>query len=40
MINGLADHVKTARTPDGTRITLSFEHAVLPESGLVEGLRT
>jgi anti-sigma regulatory factor (Ser/Thr protein kinase) len=40
MINGLADHVKTARTPDGTRITLSFEHAVRPESGLVEGLRT
>ena len=40
MINGLADHVKTARTPDGTRITLSFEHAVSPDSGLVEGLKT
>ncbi|MDT5202247.1 MAG: hypothetical protein QOH34_3769 [Mycobacterium sp.] len=40
MINGLADHVKTARTPGGTRITLSFEQAVLPESGLLEGLKT
>jgi anti-sigma regulatory factor (Ser/Thr protein kinase) len=40
MINGLADQVKTARTPGGTRITLRFEHAVLPESGLVEGLKT
>src|SRR6202034_2122025 len=30
MINGLADHVKTERTPGGTRITLSFEQAVLP----------
>ena len=40
MINGLADQVKTARTTDGTRITLSFEHAVLPEAGLVEGVKT
>jgi signal transduction histidine kinase/FixJ family two-component response regulator len=40
MINGLADHVKTARSPGGTRITLSFEGAVLSESGLVEGLKT
>jgi signal transduction histidine kinase/FixJ family two-component response regulator len=40
MINGLADQVKTARTPDGTRVTLSFEGAILPESGLVQGLTT
>jgi signal transduction histidine kinase/CheY-like chemotaxis protein len=40
MINGLADHVKTARTPGGTRITLSFEHAVLPSSGPPEGWQT
>jgi CheY-like chemotaxis protein/anti-sigma regulatory factor (Ser/Thr protein kinase) len=40
MINGLADDVKTSRTPGGTRITLSFERAVLPESGLVEGVKS
>jgi CheY-like chemotaxis protein/anti-sigma regulatory factor (Ser/Thr protein kinase) len=40
MINGLADDVKTSRTPGGTRITLSFEGAVLPESGLVEGVKS
>ncbi|HEY2199260.1 MAG TPA: SpoIIE family protein phosphatase [Mycobacterium sp.] len=40
MINGLADEVKTSRTPGGTRITLSFERAVLPESGLVEGVKS
>jgi signal transduction histidine kinase/CheY-like chemotaxis protein len=40
MINGLADQVKTARTTHGTRITLSFEHAVLQEAGLVEGVKT
>ncbi len=40
MINGLADAVKTSRTPGGTRITLSFERAVLRESGLVDGLKT
>lgn len=34
MINGLADHVKTARTQHGTRITLSFEHAVLLAEGV------
>jgi signal transduction histidine kinase/CheY-like chemotaxis protein len=40
MINGLADDVKTTRTPGGTRITLSFQGAVLPESGLLEGVTT
>ena len=40
LINGLADDVKTTRTPGGTRITLSFERAVLPESGLVEGVKS
>ncbi|MFZ1160799.1 SpoIIE family protein phosphatase [Mycobacterium sp.] len=40
MINGLADDVKTSRTRSGTRITLSFERTVLPESGLVEGVKT
>src|SRR5271156_1502965 len=39
MINGLADQVKTARTTHGTRITLSFEHAVLQEAGLAEGVK-
>ncbi len=38
MINGLADHVKTVRTAHGTRITLSFHHAVVPEASLVEGV--
>jgi anti-sigma regulatory factor (Ser/Thr protein kinase) len=38
MINGLADHVKTVRTAHGTRITLSFHHAVVAEAGLVEGV--
>ena len=37
MINGLADHVKTARTAHGTRITLDFHHAVVPGASLVEG---
>jgi anti-sigma regulatory factor (Ser/Thr protein kinase) len=40
MINGLADQVKTARTTHGTRIALSFEHAVLQEAGLAEGVKT
>ncbi len=40
MINGLADHVRTVRGAAGTRITLTFERAVLSESGLVEGLTT
>jgi hypothetical protein len=38
MINGLADHVKTVRTAHGTRITLSFHHAVVAEANLVEGV--
>jgi anti-sigma regulatory factor (Ser/Thr protein kinase) len=38
MINGLADDVRTVRTAAGTRITLTFERAVLPEPGLVEGV--
>jgi signal transduction histidine kinase/FixJ family two-component response regulator len=38
MINGLADDVRTVRTAAGTRITLRFERAVLPESGLVGGV--
>jgi signal transduction histidine kinase/CheY-like chemotaxis protein/anti-sigma regulatory factor (Ser/Thr protein kinase) len=37
MINGLADHVKTVRTAHGTRITLDFQHAVVPGASLVEG---
>ncbi|HZC93987.1 MAG TPA: SpoIIE family protein phosphatase [Mycobacterium sp.] len=40
MINGLADHVRTARTPHGTRITLSFEHAVLHKVDLAESVKT
>jgi anti-sigma regulatory factor (Ser/Thr protein kinase) len=40
MINGLADDVKTTRCPRGTRITLSFQGAVLPESGVLEGVTT
>ena len=40
MINGLADDVRTVRTGAGTRITLTFAHAVPPESGLVEGPAT
>jgi signal transduction histidine kinase/CheY-like chemotaxis protein len=32
VINGLADHVKTIRSPAGTRITLSFEDAIAPKS--------
>lgn len=39
MINGLADDVRTIRTSAGTRVTLTFERAVLPE-GLVEGVTT
>ena len=38
MINGLADDVKTVRSAAGTRITLTFERAVLPASGFVEGV--
>jgi CheY-like chemotaxis protein/anti-sigma regulatory factor (Ser/Thr protein kinase) len=40
MINGLADQVKTVRTAGGTRVTMTFEHAVLPHAGLVEGAPT
>jgi anti-sigma regulatory factor (Ser/Thr protein kinase) len=40
MINGLADDVRTVRTAAGTRITLTFERAILPQSDLVEGLAT
>jgi hypothetical protein len=40
MINGLADHVRTARTPHGTGITLSFEHAVLHKVDLAESVKT
>jgi signal transduction histidine kinase/DNA-binding NarL/FixJ family response regulator len=32
LINGLPDHVKTARSAQGTRITLRFDHAVVPEA--------
>ncbi|MGA9493613.1 MAG: SpoIIE family protein phosphatase [Mycobacterium sp.] len=39
MINGLADGVKTTRTAGGTQVTLSFEQAILPESGRVEDVR-
>lgn len=38
MINGLADDVRTVRTAAGTRITLTFDQAVLPESGLLKGV--
>jgi signal transduction histidine kinase/FixJ family two-component response regulator len=38
MINGLADDVRTVRTAAGTRITLTFEQAALPESGRLEGV--
>ena len=38
MINGLADDVRTVRAAAGTRITLTFERAGLPEPGLVEGV--
>ncbi len=38
MINGLADDAKTVRCAAGTRVTLTFERAVLPEDGLVEGV--
>jgi anti-sigma regulatory factor (Ser/Thr protein kinase) len=34
LINGLPDHVKTTRTAQGTRITLRFDHAVVPEASL------
>jgi signal transduction histidine kinase/serine phosphatase RsbU (regulator of sigma subunit)/DNA-binding NarL/FixJ family response regulator len=40
MINGLADDVKTTRSAGGTQVTLNFEDAILPESGLVEGVKT
>ena len=40
MINGLADDVKTTRSAGGTQVALTFERAVLPESDLVEGVRT
>jgi signal transduction histidine kinase/DNA-binding response OmpR family regulator len=40
MINGLADDVRTVRTGAGTRVTMTFERAVLPQSGLVEGRAT
>jgi signal transduction histidine kinase/DNA-binding response OmpR family regulator len=36
LINELPDHVKTARTPHGTRITLRFDHAVAVGTGLAE----
>ncbi len=38
MINGLADDVKTIRSGAGTRVTMTFERAVLPARGLVEGV--
>jgi signal transduction histidine kinase/DNA-binding NarL/FixJ family response regulator len=38
MINGLADNVRTVRSAAGTRVTLTFEGAVLPESGLLKGV--
>jgi signal transduction histidine kinase/CheY-like chemotaxis protein len=38
MINGLADDVKTVRTAHGTRITLTFHHAVFSRAGLVQGV--
>jgi len=40
MINGLADGVKTTRSAGGTQVALNFEDAILPESGLVEGVKT
>jgi anti-sigma regulatory factor (Ser/Thr protein kinase) len=36
MINGLADQVKTVRTAQGTRITLTFEYAVTLEASMAE----
>jgi signal transduction histidine kinase/DNA-binding response OmpR family regulator len=36
LINELPDHVKTARTPQGTRITLRFDHAVAPGTRLAK----
>jgi signal transduction histidine kinase/CheY-like chemotaxis protein len=38
MINGLADHVNTARTAHGTRITLTFHHAIASQAILVQGV--
>jgi signal transduction histidine kinase/CheY-like chemotaxis protein len=38
MINGLADHVNTERTAHGTRITLTFDHAVVSKGSKVAGL--
>ena len=38
MINGLADHVRTVRTAHGTRITLTFQYAVVSEASLVQGM--
>jgi anti-sigma regulatory factor (Ser/Thr protein kinase) len=40
MINGLADDVKTVRTAHGTRITLTFHHAVVAEASLVQSVTT
>jgi signal transduction histidine kinase/DNA-binding response OmpR family regulator len=39
LINGLPDHVKTTRTAQGTRITLRFDHAVIPEASLTGRLK-
>ncbi len=38
VINGLADDVKTVRNAHGTRITLTFNHAVVSEASLVQGI--
>ncbi|MGA8546507.1 MAG: SpoIIE family protein phosphatase, partial [Mycobacterium sp.] len=38
MINGLADDVKTVRTAHGTRITLTFHHAVFSQASQVAGV--
>ena len=38
MINGLADDVKTVRSGAGTRVTLTFEGAVLAGAGVVKGV--
>jgi CheY-like chemotaxis protein len=38
MINGLADDVKTVRTAHGTRIILTFHHAVVSETDLLQGV--
>jgi signal transduction histidine kinase/CheY-like chemotaxis protein len=38
IINGLADHVRTVRTAHGTRITLTFQYAVVSEASLVQGM--